>query len=108
MLHVDQRRVGRLGGVVILASGGFTAGILRGGDNFEILILQFGIEFLPAWQIIAASSPGGPGDHQHFLAAKILEVDDFSGAIRHRKIGCLARFGIRAGQHRNFAEAPYT
>jgi hypothetical protein len=39
VLHVDQRRVGRLGDVVILASRRFTAGILRGGDNFEILVL---------------------------------------------------------------------
>jgi hypothetical protein len=31
--------------------GCFSAGILRGGDNFKILALQLFIEFLPAWQI---------------------------------------------------------
>jgi hypothetical protein len=57
VLHVDQRGVGGLGGVIPLAGGRLAAGILRRGDDFEILVLQLGVEFLPAWQIEAAASP---------------------------------------------------
>jgi hypothetical protein len=39
VFHVDQRGVGRLRDVVPFSGGGFTTGILGGGDNFEILIL---------------------------------------------------------------------
>jgi hypothetical protein len=35
---VDQRRKRGLGGVIPLPRRGFSARILRGGDNFEILI----------------------------------------------------------------------
>jgi hypothetical protein len=63
MLHVDQRGEGGFSFVVPLAGGCFASGILRGGDDFEILVLQFLVGFLPAWQIEAAASPTGPGDH---------------------------------------------
>ena len=50
----------------------FAAGILRCRDNLEIAVFQFRVNFLPAWQIEPASSPGRPGDHQDLLAAKIV------------------------------------
>jgi len=69
--HVEERGERRLGGVVPLAGGGFTAGVLRGRDDFEILAVQLGVEFLPTWQIQPAPSPGGPGDDQHLPASKL-------------------------------------
>jgi hypothetical protein len=86
MLHVNQRRIGRFGFVIPLASRRFAAGILRRRDNFKILVLQLFVNFLPAWQIKSASSPGRPSDHQHLFAAKIIQVDDLPLAIGHREI----------------------
>ena len=71
MLDVDQRCVGCIGAVIPLTSRLFAARILCRRDDLEILALQLGVEFLPAWQIQPAASPGGPGDHQHLFAAKI-------------------------------------
>jgi len=48
---VDQGRVSGLGGVVPFAGGGFAPGVLRGGDDFEVLVVKLGVKFLPAWQI---------------------------------------------------------
>jgi hypothetical protein len=39
MFHVHQGCVGGFGLVVPLAGGGFASGILRCGDEFEVLIL---------------------------------------------------------------------
>ena len=91
VFRVDQSGVRGFGAIVPLAGRGFSAGILRGGDNLKILALHFFVKFLPAWQIEAASSPGGPGDHQGFLPAKIRKVNDFALAIRHGEIGGDAR-----------------
>jgi hypothetical protein len=33
------------------------AGVFGNGDDFKILILQFLVERLPAWQVKAAASP---------------------------------------------------
>jgi hypothetical protein len=33
------------------------AGIFGNGDDFKILVLQFLVERLPAWQVKAAASP---------------------------------------------------
>jgi len=41
VLHVDQRRVSRLGSVIPLAGRGFAARILGRRDDFEILVFQF-------------------------------------------------------------------
>ena len=71
MLRIDQSRIRRLGLVVPLPGSSFPASVLGGSDNLEILVLQLSVNFLPAWQIEAAPSPGGPGDHQDFLAAEI-------------------------------------
>jgi hypothetical protein len=71
MLDIDQRRVSGMGEVIPFARRLFPASILRRRDDLEILVLQLGVEFLPAWQIQTAASPGGPGDHQHLFAAKI-------------------------------------
>lgn len=91
MLDVDQRGVARLSRVVPFACGRFPAGVLSRRDNFEVLVLQLAVEFLPAWQIEAASSPGGPGDYQHFLAAKIGEMHQAALAVRRGEIGRDAR-----------------
>src|SRR5204862_2385492 len=72
MLRVDERRERRLCRVVPLARGGFTAGVLRGRDDLEVLIFQLSVDILPAWQIEAASSPGCPRDQQDFLSAEVL------------------------------------
>lgn len=48
---VDERRVSGLRRVVPLAGSSFTARVLRGGDEFKPLGLQFLIDGLPAWQI---------------------------------------------------------
>ena len=71
VLDVDQGGVGGMGAVIPFARGCFPASILCRGDDFEILVLQLAVEFLPAWQIKTAASPGGPSDHQHLLSAKI-------------------------------------
>jgi hypothetical protein len=51
VLGVDQRGVGGFGGVVPLTRGGFSAGVLGGGDDFEVIAVKLSVEFLPAWQI---------------------------------------------------------
>jgi hypothetical protein len=60
VFRVHQRYEISLGRVVPLSGRRLSAGILRGGDDLEILA-----------QIEAASSPGRPGEQQHFLTAKI-------------------------------------
>jgi hypothetical protein len=106
MLHVDQSRIRRFGGVVPFSSGGFPARVLCGGDDFKILVVQLAVNFLPAWQIETASSPGGPGDYQRFLAAKIGEVDDLPLAVGNGEIGSDARVIEATAEDGNFAEAP--
>ncbi len=106
MLNVDQRGVASLGFVVPFTRRFFAASILRGRDDLEILILQLRVDFLPAWQIEAASSPGCPGDDQNLLASKIMEVDDFSVPVRHREIRSDAGADKGAAEHRNFTQAP--
>jgi len=105
MLDVDQRRKGRFGFVVPLAGGCFASGILRCGNDFKILILQFLVGFLPAWQIESAASPTGPGDHQNFLAAEIVEVHYAPLTIRHGEIGGDAGVVESSAKQRDFAEA---
>lgn len=90
MLRVDQRGVGRLGGVIPLACRFLAAGILGSRDDFEIPVLQLLVNFLPAWQIEAATSPGCPGDHQGFPALEIGQVDDAALAVGHGEVRRLA------------------
>src|SRR5262249_1728574 len=62
------------------------AGILGHGNDLEILVSQLLVECLPAWQVKAAASPGGPGDKQNFLAAKIRERVWFAVDIRQCEV----------------------
>jgi len=87
MLRVDQCCVRCLGLVIPLSGGGFTTCVLGSRDDLEILVLQLLVNFLPAWQIEAAASPGSPGDHQHFLAAEIRKMNDTAFSIWGSKIG---------------------
>ncbi len=105
MLGVNESGVGSFRGVVPFSRGCFSAGILRGGDDFEILVVQFGVEFLPAWQIETAASPGGPGDYQRFLAAKIGEVHHAAFAVGDGEIGGDAGVVESTAEDGNFAEA---
>ena len=87
MLLVDQGRKGCLRCVIPFARRRFAARVLRRRDNLKILVLEFRVDFLPTWQIEAASSPGGPGDHQHFLPAETGEAHDLAAPVGHREIG---------------------
>ena len=57
MLGVDERGVGRLREIVPLSRRSFTARVLGRSDDFEILVPQLDVEFLPTWQIKTAASP---------------------------------------------------
>ena len=70
MLCVHERGERRVRRVVPLAGRRFAARVLRGGDDLEVLVFQLVVKCLPTWQIESAPSPGGPGDHQHLLAAE--------------------------------------
>src|SRR5215475_3682443 len=106
MLRVDERRVGYLGRVVPLTGCGFSARVLRRGDDLEILVLQLFVNLLPAWQIESAASPGGPGHDQDFLAAKTGQVYRPGGAIGHDEVRRHPRFEEAAAQRLDFAKAP--
>src|SRR5262249_46450208 len=86
MLRVDERRVGRLGRVVPLTGCGFSARVLRRGDDLEILLPQLLVNLLPAWQIESAASPGGPCHDEDFFAAKTGQVYGPAGAIGHNEV----------------------
>jgi hypothetical protein len=105
VLGVDQRGVRRFGGVVPFSGGGFSASVLRRGDDFEIFIMQLGVEFLPAWQIESAASPTGPGDDECLLATEIGQVDDLPFAVGDSEIGGNARVVEASAEDGNFAEA---
>jgi hypothetical protein len=62
VLSVDQSGEGGFRAIVPLARRALAARVLGRRDDFEILVLQFRVQFLPAWQIETAASPGGPGD----------------------------------------------
>ncbi len=81
MFGVDQCSKTDLGILVKLPARFFTTGILCGGDDLEILFLQFFVNLLPPGQILSASSPGSPSEQQHFLAAKIRKTHQFSITI---------------------------
>jgi hypothetical protein len=51
VLGVDERCIGGLRGVVPFSGCCFATGILGGGYDFEVVIVQLGVKFLPAWQI---------------------------------------------------------
>jgi hypothetical protein len=86
VLDVDERGECRFRGIVPLSCGSFASGVLGCGDDFEVLALEFLINLLPAWQIKPAASPGSPGHDEHFLAAKIGEMDQPSLSVGNRKI----------------------
>jgi hypothetical protein len=106
MLGVNQGGEGRGGTIVPAAGRGFTSGILGGGDDFEILVLELGVEFLPAWQIVAAASPGGPGYRQHLLTAEIGEVDGAAFPVGYGEIRSHPGAVEIAANHRHLAKAP--
>jgi hypothetical protein len=39
VLGIDQRCIGRFRGVIPFSGGGFSARILRGGDDFKVFIV---------------------------------------------------------------------
>ena len=86
MRRVDEGRVGRLGRVVPLTGCGLSAGVLRRGDDLEILVFELLVNLLPAWQIESAASPGRPRHDDHFLAAKTGQVYRPAGTIGHDEV----------------------
>ena len=92
--------------VVPRSGGGFPIDILRGRDDLEILVLQLFVDFLPAWQIEAAASPRGPGDHQHLFAAEVGKMDHAPFAIRSGKVRRHAGIVKASPNHGYLAEAP--
>jgi hypothetical protein len=61
MLRVNQDGVFRLGGFDPFARVFDSAGVLRYGNDLEILVLQLAVKLLPSWQVEAAASPRRPG-----------------------------------------------
>ena len=55
----------------------FATGVLGDGDDLEISVPQLLVDGLPPGQVESAPSPGGPGDDQHFLAAKVGQVSQY-------------------------------
>ena len=55
-------------------------------NDFKVLILEFAINCLPAWQVCAAASPRSPCHDQHFLAAKISERMQLAVLVGQREI----------------------
>src|SRR5262249_12654528 len=106
MLRVHQRGERGLGGVIPFAGRRLAAGVLGGGDDFEILVLQLAIDFLPTWQIEPAASPGRPRHDQHFLPAELRKPDGATLTVGPAKPRGSARLTEPAAQHRNLAEAP--
>ena len=47
------------------------AAVLSDGDDLETCILHILVKGLPPGQVVATASPGGPGEEQHLLAAKL-------------------------------------
>ena len=86
LLLVDQRGVFRLRGDDPGPRVFGAAGVLRHGNDFEVFVLQFFVERLPAWQVETAASPGRPGDEQNFLATKVSERMQLAIQIRERKV----------------------
>lgn len=84
---IDERGERGLCGVIPFTGDRFAAGVLRGGDDFEVPVTKFSVNILPAWQIEAASSPGGPGDHQRLLAAETGKVHGTAQAIWQSDVG---------------------
>ena len=82
MVRVDESRVGGLRGVVEGAGGLLSGRVLGDGDDLEALTSDLFVDFLPTWQVPGASSPGGPGEEQHLLAAEVGEVHDVALSIR--------------------------
>jgi hypothetical protein len=62
VLGVDQDGVFGLGGLDPFAGVFDPAGVLRDGNDLEILVLQFAVKFLPSWQVKSAASPRRPGN----------------------------------------------
>jgi hypothetical protein len=57
VLSVDQNSVFGLGGFDPFACVFNPAGVLRDGNDLEILVLQLAVKLLPPWQVEAAASP---------------------------------------------------
>ncbi len=106
MLGVDQGRVGSFSSIVPLARSRFPTRILRGGDDFKVLIFQFRVQFLPAWQIEAASSPGCPGDNEDLFAPKVRQMDDAAFTVGSREIRREAGVEVGSTHDRDLAHAP--
>jgi hypothetical protein len=67
--------------------------------------MQFGVEFLPAWQIETAASPGGPGDYECLFASEIGKVHDLPLTVGDGEIRSDAGVIEGSAKDGNFAEA---
>jgi hypothetical protein len=67
--------------------------------------MQLGVEFLPAWQVESAASPGGPGNYQNLFAPEIGEMDYAALAVGDREIGGDAGVVKGSAKDGDFAEA---
>ena len=84
------------------------AGILSYRDDFKVFVPQFFVEGLPAWQIKSATSPGGPGDEQNLLAAKISQRMQLAVQIRQAEVWRFERGEIAVLLGRTRPEIPDT
>ena len=103
---VDECRVSGLGLVVPFAGRGFPACVLRGGDEFKALGFEFLINDLPAWQIEAAPSPGGPTEKEDFATAEVGEADGLALAVGNGEVRGDAGLEKACAEDGHFAEAP--
>ena len=70
-----------------LAGVFYAVGVLRNGDDFEVLVFQLLINCLPSWQVKAAPSPRGPRDKKDLLPTKISQRMHFAIDIWQSEIG---------------------
>ena len=71
MADVDERRVSRCRRVVELTGCLYTTGVLRDGNDLEVLVTELLVDGLPTWQVEAAPLPGRPRDEEDLLASEV-------------------------------------
>ena len=85
--RIDERCVGRLRGSVPLACSRHSASVLGDRNDLEVRVLQLFVDGLPPGQVIAAPSPGGPGDDQDLLPLEVGQPHQLAFPIGEREIG---------------------
>lgn len=88
MVFINESDIVSFSLVVPGPGDGFTARILSSGYDDKIGVCCCFVDFLPTWQIKAASSPRGPCDQQNLFVLEGRQCHRVTFTVCHGEVRC--------------------